>query len=174
MSACPAFDIYLVEWPWSSYNLWRVEGSSHFVWSFPTVAAFGFLLRTRSLSYMCFLTTLLSLHFLVCSWYLLMFSTAFNIVPLIVSLEYSSSVAKACFITQRLWCMASLGSIASSPYRSLNGVKPVALDEVVLWDHTTFGNYSTHFSLRRLNYVFDTAENTIPLALSTAPFDSGW
>jgi len=70
--------------------------------------------------------------------------------------------------------LTSLGNIASSPYRSLNSVKPVVLDVVVLWDHTTFGSSSTHLPLPRLNRVFAIAENITLLALSTAPFDSGW
>ena len=126
----------------------------HLGWSFPALAAMGFLLRTRSPSHMSFLTTWLSLHLLVWSWYLVMFSTASSLMPSIVSLEYSSSCAKTCFIMRRLWCLISLGSIASSLYRSLSGVKPIVLDVVVLWDHTTFGSSSTHLPLRRLNRVF--------------------
>ena len=70
--------------------------------------------------------------------------------------------------------MISSGSIASLPYRSLNGVKPIVLEAMVLWDQTTFGNSSTHLPLWRLNKVFEIAENIILLALSTAPFDSRW
>ena len=69
--------------------------------------------------------------------------------------------------------MTSSGSIASSPYKSLNGVKPVVLEAIVLWDHTTFGSSSTHLPLRRLNKVLDIVENITLLALSTTPFDSG-
>jgi len=54
----------------------------------------------------------------------------------------------------------------------LNGVNLIVLDAVVLGDHTTFGSSSVHLPLRRLNKVFEIAENTILLALSTAPFDS--
>ena len=70
--------------------------------------------------------------------------------------------------------MTSLGSNASSPYKSLNNVKPIVLEAIVLWDHTTLGSSSTHLPLRRLNRVFAIAENINLLALSTAPFDSGW
>ena len=70
--------------------------------------------------------------------------------------------------------MTSSGSIASSPYKSLNDVKPVVLEAIVLCDHTTFGSSSTHLPLRRLNRVFGIAENIILFALSTAPLDSGW
>jgi hypothetical protein len=52
-------------------------------------------------------------------------------------------------------------------------VNPVALEVVVLCDHTTFGSSSIYFPLRRLNSVLEIAENTILFALSTAPFDSG-
>jgi hypothetical protein len=41
--------------------------------------------------------------------------------------------------------LASSGVIASSPNNSLNGVKPVDLDMVVLWLHTTLINSSGHF-----------------------------
>ena len=70
--------------------------------------------------------------------------------------------------------MTYSGSIASSPYKSLNGVKPIVLEAIVLWDHTTFGSSSTRLPFQRLNKVLDIAENITLLALSTAPFDSGW
>jgi hypothetical protein len=41
--------------------------------------------------------------------------------------------------------LASVGVIASSPNRSLNGVNPVDLDAVVLSLKTTFINSSGHF-----------------------------
>jgi hypothetical protein len=40
---------------------------------------------------------------------------------------------------------ASSGVIASSPNKSLKGVKPVDLETVVLWLHTTLINSSGHF-----------------------------
>ena len=43
--------------------------------------------------------------------------------------------------------LASSGVIASSPNNSLKGVKPVDLDMVVLWLHTTLINSSGHFPL---------------------------
>jgi hypothetical protein len=43
--------------------------------------------------------------------------------------------------------LASSGVIASSPNSNLNGVKPVDLDIVVLWLHTTLINSSGHFRL---------------------------
>jgi hypothetical protein len=43
--------------------------------------------------------------------------------------------------------LASSGVIASSPNRSLKGVKPVDLETVVLWLHTTLKNSSGHFPL---------------------------
>jgi hypothetical protein len=43
--------------------------------------------------------------------------------------------------------LASSGVIASSPNKSLNGVKPVDLETTVLWFHTTFINSSGHFPL---------------------------
>jgi hypothetical protein len=41
--------------------------------------------------------------------------------------------------------LASSGVIASSPKKSLNGVKPVDLEIAVLWFHTNFINSSSHF-----------------------------
>ena len=61
-----------------------------------------------------------------------MLSIASSLVPSIVSLEYSSSFARACFIMRRLWCLASSGSMASSLYNSLNGVTPAILEAMVL------------------------------------------
>jgi hypothetical protein len=74
----------------------------------------------------------------------------------------------------KLWCLASSGNIASSLYNNLKGMKPVALEAVVLWDQTIFGNSSTHLPLRRWYNVLEIAEKTTLFALSTAPFDSGW
>jgi hypothetical protein len=43
--------------------------------------------------------------------------------------------------------LASSGVIASSPNRSLKGVKPVDVETAVLWLHTTLINSSSHFTL---------------------------
>jgi hypothetical protein len=43
--------------------------------------------------------------------------------------------------------LVSSGVIASSPNKSLNGVKPIDLETTVLWFHTTFINSSGHFPL---------------------------
>jgi hypothetical protein len=43
--------------------------------------------------------------------------------------------------------LASSSVIASSPNKSLNGVKLVDLETAVLWFHTTFINSSGHFPL---------------------------
>jgi hypothetical protein len=40
--------------------------------------------------------------------------------------------------------LISSGVIASVPKSRRKGVKPVALDTIVLWDWITFGNSSTH------------------------------
>jgi hypothetical protein len=68
---------------------------------------------------------------------------------------------------------ASSGVIASSPNRSLKGVKLVELDTVVLWLHTTLINSSGYFPLGWLKINFIIPIIIIPFALSTNPFDSG-
>jgi hypothetical protein len=68
---------------------------------------------------------------------------------------------------------ASSGVIASSPNRSLKGVKPVDLEIVVLWLHTTLINSSCHFPLGWLKINFIIHVIIIPFALSTNQFDSG-
>jgi hypothetical protein len=99
---------------------------------------------------------------------------ASSLIPSIVSLEYSSSFAMVCYIAWRLSWLISSGSVASSPYSSSKGVKPVVLEAMVLCDQTTFENSSTHLPLQRLNRVLDMAKNTALFAHSTAPLDSGW
>ena len=69
--------------------------------------------------------------------------------------------------------LASSGVIASSPNNNLNGVKPVDLDMVVLWLHTTLINSSRHFPLGWLKISFIIPIIIMPFALSTSPFDSG-
>jgi hypothetical protein len=69
--------------------------------------------------------------------------------------------------------LASSGVIASSPKRSLKGVKPVDLEMVVLWLHTTLINSSGHFPLGWLKINFIIPVIIIPFALSTSPFDYG-
>jgi hypothetical protein len=68
---------------------------------------------------------------------------------------------------------ASSGVIASSPNRSLKGVKPVDLDTVVLLLHTTLINSSGHFPLGWLKINFIIPVIIIPFSLSTNPFDYG-
>jgi hypothetical protein len=69
--------------------------------------------------------------------------------------------------------LASSSVIASSPNRSLKGVKHVALETVVFWLQTTLINSSGHFPLGRLKINFIIPVIIIPFALSTNPFDSG-
>jgi hypothetical protein len=68
--------------------------------------------------------------------------------------------------------LSSSGVIASSPNRSLKGVKPVDLETVVLWLHTTLINSSGHFPLGWLKINFIISVIIIPFAVSTSPFDS--
>jgi hypothetical protein len=54
-------------------------------------------------------------------------------------------------------------------------VKFVALDVVVLWDHTTLGSSSAHFPLAIIHVRFFLIPvKMMPLALSTTLLDSGW
>jgi hypothetical protein len=65
-------------------------------------------------------------------------------VSLVIWQSASTSVEALVLIDHVL---ASSGVIASSPNKSLNGVKPVDLEIVVLWFHTSFINSSGHFPL---------------------------
>ena len=65
-------------------------------------------------------------------------------VSFVIWQSASSSVEASILIDPVL---ASSGVIASSPNKSLNGVKPVDLETAVLWLHTTFINSSDHFPL---------------------------
>jgi hypothetical protein len=103
-----------------------------------------------------------------------MWSTAWSLVPSMVSfviLQFSSSSAESKVLIEPL--LASSGVIASSPNRSLNGVKLVDLEIAVLWFYTTFINLSGHFPLGWLKIDFIIPVIIIPFALSTNPFDSG-
>jgi hypothetical protein len=70
--------------------------------------------------------------------------------------------------------LISSGVIASVLKSRRKGVKPVALDMVVLWDQITFGNSSTHLPFVWSNKHFLIPEKIRPFALSTAPLDCGW
>ena len=98
--------------------------------------------------------TFLSRHFIVLAWYLLMFSTAWSLVPSTVFFCYviiSLSSAEVVVLIDP--ALASSGVIASSPNNNLNGVKHVDLDVVVLWLHTTLINSSGHFPLGWLKNI---------------------
>jgi hypothetical protein len=65
-------------------------------------------------------------------------------VSFVIWQSASSSVEALVLIDHVL---ASSGVIASSPNKSLNGVKPVDLETAVLWFHTTFISSSSHFPM---------------------------
>jgi hypothetical protein len=69
--------------------------------------------------------------------------------------------------------LISSGVIASVPKSKRKGVKPVALETVVLWDEITLGNSSTHLPFFWSNKYFLIPENISPFSLSTAPLDCG-
>jgi hypothetical protein len=69
--------------------------------------------------------------------------------------------------------LISSGVIALVPKSKRKGVKPVALDTVVLWDQITLDNSSTHLPFYWSNKHFLIPENISPFALSTAPLDCG-
>jgi hypothetical protein len=85
--------------------------------------------------------------------------------------QVSSSSAEARVLIDTVF--ASSGVIASYPNRSLNGMKPVDLETVVLWFHTTFINSSDHFPFGRLKSDLIIFVRIIPFARSTRPLDSG-
>jgi hypothetical protein len=88
----------------------------------------------------------LSFHALVSFWYFSMFSAASRIVSSIMSFStfWSTSSIYFAFSTLMLSFLISSGVIASVPKSRRKGVKPVALDTIVLWDQITFGSSSTH------------------------------
>jgi hypothetical protein len=88
-----------------------------------------------------------------------------------VILQFSSSSTEAKVLIEHI--LASFSVIALSPNRSLNGVKPVDLETVVLWFHTIFINSSSYFPLGWLKIDFIIPVIMISLAHSTNPFDSG-
>jgi hypothetical protein len=85
--------------------------------------------------------------------------------------ELASSSVEAVVLIDHVF--ASSRVIASSPNKSLKGVKLVDLDTVVLWLHTSFINSSGYFSLGWLKINFIIPIIIISFALSTNPFDSG-
>jgi hypothetical protein len=118
--------------------------------------------------------TLWSRHVILLAWYLLMWSTAWSLVPSMVSfviLQPSSSSAEAKVLIEPL--LASSGVIASSPNRSLNGVNPVDLEMAVLWFYTTFISSFGHFPLDWLKIDFIIPVIMILFALSINPFEFG-
>jgi hypothetical protein len=88
-----------------------------------------------------------------------------------VILQTSSSSSEARVLIEPVF--ASSGVIASSPYKSLNGLNPIDLETTVLQFHTTFTNSSGHFPFGRLKIDFIILVMMILLARSTSPFDSG-
>jgi hypothetical protein len=101
--------------------------------AFSTVSGLAILRSTKWPGLIFFNRTFLSCHFIVLAWYLLMCSMAWSMVPSMVSFviwESVSSSAEAVVLIDPI--LASSGVIASSPNRSLKGVKPVDLETSVL------------------------------------------
>jgi hypothetical protein len=65
--------------------------------------------------------------------------------------------------------LSSSGVMASSPYRTRNGVNPVVLVCEMLCPQTDVINSYAHFPLGISNNTFDTELKIKPFALSTAP-----
>jgi hypothetical protein len=113
------------------------EGHSHLSYSFTTVSGLATLRSTKCPGLIFFSLTFLSRHLTISTWYLLMWSIAWSLIPSIESFEIlqaSSSSVEAKVRIEPVF--ASSGVIASSPNKSLNGVKPVDLETEVLWFHT--------------------------------------
>ena len=110
-----------------------------------------------------------------------MFSMAYNLTSSVVSWvtcwsgtsASCRSSSSAAMTLGELW-FASSGVMASSPCSSLNGVKPVALDFVVLWLQTTFTISSTLLLFGSHTSVLDILYSMMLFALSTWPLESGW
>jgi hypothetical protein len=74
------------------------KGPSHLSWRFPTVSGLATLRSTKCPGLMFFSLTFRSCHLMVSSWYLMMWSSAWSLVPSMVSfviLQFSSSSAEA-------------------------------------------------------------------------------
>jgi hypothetical protein len=71
-------------------------------------------------------------------------------------------------------CFISCGIMASDPYNSQKGVKPVARHSVVFRTHTTSGSWSAHLPFLSSRRLFLIAVKILPLARSTTPLDCGW
>jgi hypothetical protein len=78
---------------------------------------------------------------------------------------------RASIVVHKIQYFTSSGSILSAPYINWNGVKFVALQNVVLWLHTALGMISTHLPFFSPSSIFLIALNIRTLALSTAPLD---
>lgn len=86
------------------------------------------------------------------------------------TLRVFSSSVEARVLIDLVFCFFRV--IASSPNRSLNGVKTVHLEIVVLWFHTTFINSSDHFTFGILKSDLIIPVMIIPFARSSRPLDS--
>jgi hypothetical protein len=71
-------------------------------------------------------------------------------------------------------CLSSCGIIASAPYMSLNGVKPVPWDSIVFSPQSTSSNWSAHLPFLSLSSLFLMAVKIFPFVRSTTPLDRGW
>jgi hypothetical protein len=80
----------------------------------------------------------------------------------------------ASVVVRKLWCLISSGNTASAPNNSLNNIKLVVLQTVVLWLHMALGMTSAHFPFFSPSRIFLIASKIKALARSTAPFDCGW
>jgi hypothetical protein len=83
---------------------------------------------------------------LVSVWYFSIFLAASRIVSSIISFStfMSTSSISFAYCTLMLSFLICSGVIASVPTSRRKGVKPVALDTIVLCDQITFGNSSVH------------------------------
>ena len=66
-----------------------------------------------------------------------------------------------------------MGITASTPYVMEKGVSPVDLLKIVLYDHSTWGNSSTHFSFASSSLFFSISRITLFVALA-CPFPCGY
>lgn len=148
-------------------------GPSHLDSSLPTVAVFATRLRTMSPGARGRILTFRLYVLATPSLYLDMVDTACTRCSSRRSREVSRSIGSASAVAQRDLAVNSPGVMASSPKRSLNGEKLVALVGDVRSAHRALWSSSGQSPFGRPTRRFFKPSSWLPLARSTAPFDLG-
>jgi hypothetical protein len=152
-------------------DIWPI----HFNSSLLELSVWGLCKRTELLTLNSLFLTFGSLQDLVSSWYFYKLVTTLSLFDSNKSFSLTSvGHGGASIVVHRLWCLISLGNTACTPNNSLNGVKLVDLQTVVLWLHTALSMTSAHFPFFSPSRIFLIASKIKALAHSTAPSDCGW